>query len=150
MSLVLAIEPDSSQADLLRQIVRERAGAELVLVTSSYAATVAMNHQIPNLVLFGRSVSSRQQDSVIAHLWSLTDSSSVQTLVIPLLKKAEPAKSGFFGFGRKQAAAPPAGDPAVFTEQVVACLAVAETSRERLAQEPRAAAEPDAAAFERV
>ena len=50
-SLVLAIEPDSTKSEALRQLVRERLGVEIVLVSSPYAAIVAMNRQLPELVL---------------------------------------------------------------------------------------------------
>ena len=38
---VLAIEPEGSQADAIRQFVRDELGAELMLVSSAYAAVVA-------------------------------------------------------------------------------------------------------------
>ena len=50
MSLVLAVEPDERQAETLRAIVRE-AGGELVIVPSAYAATVAMNRNVPDVLL---------------------------------------------------------------------------------------------------
>jgi hypothetical protein len=50
MGRVLAIEPEASQADALRQFVRDELGAELMLV-SSYAAVVAINRQTPDVVL---------------------------------------------------------------------------------------------------
>ena len=49
MGRVLAIEPEASKAEALRQIVRNDVGAEFVLVTSAYAAVVAINRQLPDL-----------------------------------------------------------------------------------------------------
>ena len=73
MGLVLAIEPDASQAEAIRLMVRDRVGAELVLVTSVYAAVVSLNRTIPDLVLVGNSVTGKNQTQVVEHLRSLCD-----------------------------------------------------------------------------
>ncbi|MEQ1759983.1 MAG: hypothetical protein ABL986_16835, partial [Vicinamibacterales bacterium] len=92
-SLVLAIEPDSTRAESLRHMVRERFGVELVLVSSPYAAIVAMNRQVPELILFSSSLSDRNQNKIIAHYRSLTDGVDPQTMIIPLLRdSSEDAK----------------------------------------------------------
>ena len=88
MNLVLAIEPDSSHADPLGSVVHTKLGAELVIVTSAYAAIVAMNQRVPDLVLFGREVPQDQRVKIGTHLRSLADSSQVRTLDIPSLASA--------------------------------------------------------------
>ena len=77
MNLVLAIEADSSQADPLGSIVRTRLSAELVLVTSAYAAIVAMNQHVPDLVLFGRDLPQDQRAKIEAHLRFLSGAAPV-------------------------------------------------------------------------
>src|SRR5476649_458700 len=107
MNFVLAIEPDSSQTDQLSSVVRARLGAELVVVSSAYAAIVAVNQRVPDVVLFGRTVSQEQRVKITAHLRSLNGSSPVRTLDIPQLAAPVPAeKSGFQNpFRKKEAVA---------------------------------------------
>ena len=49
MSLVLAIEPDASQAAPLTSLVRTKLGAQLQLVDSAHAAIVALSAMRPRL-----------------------------------------------------------------------------------------------------
>ena len=70
MSRVLAIEPEASQAEALRQLVRDELGTEIVLVSSAYAAVVAINRQTPDVVLFSESISDKHRDRVLDHLKS--------------------------------------------------------------------------------
>ena len=146
MSLILAIEPDSPQAERLRQLVREQVDAELMVVTSAYAATVAMNRQVPVVLLFGQSVAHRHQNMIVKHLRSLVDGEMPQSLTIPSLAPGEGggSKGSRFGigWGKKQASGPP--DPSVFVEQLKAAVAAFERqARSRAAD--RAAAAPAAA-----
>src|SRR5262245_28396389 len=87
MSFVLAIEPDSPQADPLRAAVCAHAGAELIIVGSAYAAIVTMNQRLPDLVLIGRAVSPQQRTQITTHLRSL-NAAAVPTLNIPPLVHA--------------------------------------------------------------
>ena len=96
MSLVLAIEADSLQTDPLGSVVRTKVGAELVLVTSAYAAIVAMNQRVPDLVLFGRELPQEQRVKIATHLRFLAGSSQVRTLDIPPLASATPAPRAAF------------------------------------------------------
>ena len=73
MGLVLAIEPDSSQADPLNSFVRAQLGAELQMVTSAQAAIVAMNQRVPDVVLFGRGVSQDERAKIEARIKQLID-----------------------------------------------------------------------------
>src|SRR5688500_8607951 len=126
MSVVLAIEPDSGQADSLRQIVRDQLEVELVVVTSAYAAIVAMNRQVPDLLLFGRSVAQRHQTTVLKHLRSLTEGEVPQVLTIPALGAAEQApqkqKGSRFGFGWGRQTSAEAPGPGDFVQQIAAAL----------------------------
>lgn len=121
MSLVLAIEPEASQAESLRQILRDRIGAELVLVSSAYAAVVAMNRQVPDLLLFNPSITEKNQSKVISHYQSLSGGRAPQTLVVPPLESGDaPAETSRFGFRRK---AKPAGhSPEAFAATITAAL----------------------------
>jgi len=85
MNVVLAIEPDSAQAEPLAALIRTKFGAEFTMVTSAYAAVVAINQRVPDLVLFGRSISQEQRAKVAAHLKSTPAAAHVQSLEVPLL-----------------------------------------------------------------
>ena len=68
---LLAVEPDASQAEALRQFVREgMKGADLVIVSSAYAAVVAINRQVPDVVLFSETIVDKHRDRVLDHLRS--------------------------------------------------------------------------------
>jgi hypothetical protein len=121
MSLVLAIEPDAQQAEAVRQIVRERIGAELVLVNSTDAAVAAINRRVPDLVLLGAAISDKGQTTVIKHLRSLTQATGHQALVIPPLQQDEPAGDLRPGLRRKRQ--PPRSKQAEFADLIGSALA---------------------------
>src|SRR5436309_11251020 len=134
MSLVLAIEPDSTQADPLNSVVRVKLGAELQVVTSAYAAIVAMNQRIPDAVLLGRGGSQDQRTKIVTHLRSLqTDGGQVRTLDIPQLAgAAQPEKPGFQNpFRKKEEPGPSGADTEAFAKKIGVCLAAAEDARVR-------------------
>ncbi len=134
MSLVLAIEPDSPQAEPLNSVVRAKLGAELQMVTSAYAAIVAMNQRIPDVVLLGRSVPQEQRTKIVTHLRSLqTDDGQVRTLDIPQFAgAAQPEKPGFQNpFRKKEEPGPSGADMEEFARKIGACLAAAEDARVR-------------------
>ena len=85
MGRVLAIEPEASKAEALRQLVRNDVGAEFVLVTSAYAAVVAINRQLPDLVLFSESISDRHRERVVDHLKSVSRNGTPPTFSVPAL-----------------------------------------------------------------
>lgn len=128
MNLVLAIEPDSSQADPLSSIIRTKLGADLVVVTSGYAAIVAMNQRVPDLVLFGRAVSQDQRTKIVTHLRSLTGAQVLALDIPQLTGGAPPGRSGFQNPFRKRDTAA-GGDLASFTKQIGIALAKAEATR---------------------
>ena len=86
---VLAIEPEGSQADAIRQFVRDELGAELMLVSSAYAAVVAINRQTPDVVLFSESVSEKHRDRVLDHLRSTIAPAVPQRMTLPSLKSCD-------------------------------------------------------------
>src|SRR5262245_50013172 len=120
---VLAIEPEASQADALRQFVRDELKAELMLVSSAYAAVVAINRQMPDVVLFSESVSEKHRDRVLDHMRSTIAPAIPQRLTIPSLKHC---------------------DRAMLAQQIHTLVARAQEARPRSASAPAPA--PKAAA----
>jgi CheY-like chemotaxis protein len=144
MSLVLAIERDAAQAEILRDVLRGRMGAELVVVTSRTAAIAAIKKQVPDLILVTALLSPRDEEALVAHLRSMENATHLQTLTIPQFQKPEAAakKGGFFSRKKTQAAS--GCDPAVFADEVATYLARAREVRSE-ADLLRAAPPADAA-----
>ena len=88
MNLVLALEPDASQAAPLTSLVRRKLGANLTIVPTMQAAIVAMNQRLPDVLLFGRDVPQAEREQASAHLTSLSGGGVVRTLQI--VKLSEP------------------------------------------------------------
>ena len=78
MSLVLVIEPNSVQADTLRHVPNPRADTDVVVVGSQDAAVTALDQRVPDLVLVGALLSSRDEDARVAHLRTLPDAGHLQ------------------------------------------------------------------------
>jgi hypothetical protein len=111
MNLVLALEPDASQAAPLTSVVRRKLGANLTIVPTMQAAIVAMNQRLPDLLMFGRSVPQAEREQAAAHLGSLSGGATVRTLQIAKLSE------------------PGAQDQAAYDIRM--CLAAAEKDRVR-------------------
>lgn len=87
MNLVLALEPDASQATALTSLVRRKLGANLTIVPTTQAAIVAMNQRLPDVLVFGRNVPQPERDQAAAHLGSLSGGGAVRTLQIAKLSE---------------------------------------------------------------
>jgi hypothetical protein len=85
MNLVLALEPDASQAATLTALVRRKLGANLTIVPTTQAAIVAINQRLPDVLAFGRDVPPAEREQVVAHLASLSGGTAVRTLEIAKL-----------------------------------------------------------------
>ena len=85
MSLVLALEPDPKQAAVLKQVVRDRVGAEFVLADSKDAALAAIAERVPDLILVTALLSPRDESELTDRLRDLEGAEHLQTLTIPLL-----------------------------------------------------------------
>jgi hypothetical protein len=150
VSTVLVVQPDETQADVLRAIFAKRVGAELVIADSAAEALVEIGARVPDLIMLSPMLSPRDEDALIAHLRSLDGASHLQTITIPQFrttaaKKAPEKKGGLF---RKKSKTPaPTGcDPMAFAEEVVARLKEASDIRRR-PQTPRPAINVTAPSF---
>jgi hypothetical protein len=161
LALVLAIEPDARQAAAVSRVVKDRVGAELVLVDSKDRAIAAINARVPDLILIPALFSPRDEEDLVTHLRSLQGAEHLQTLTIPLLassRREDRPKRGGGLFGRRKDgvdSAPDGCDPGVFAEQIAGYLKNAtevKAAREAAAaysarfEEPAPAAEPQSAA----
>ena len=87
MNLVLALEPDASQAAPLTSLVRRKLRANLTIVPTMQAALVAMNQRLPDVLLFGRNVPQVEREQASDHLTSLSGGAGVRTLQIANLNE---------------------------------------------------------------
>jgi PEGA domain-containing protein len=88
MNLVLALEPDPSQAAPLASVVRRKLGANLTIVTTLQAAIIAMNHRLPDVLLLGKGLPYAERKEAAEHLKTLSGASGVRTFDIPKLTTA--------------------------------------------------------------
>ena len=152
MPLVLALEPDPKQAAVIRQIVRDRVGAEFVLADSKDAALAVLNDRVPDLILVTALMSPRDESDLTDHLRDLEGAEHLQTLTIPLLIQpsvAAPKKKrrGLLSAltGDSDAASPMTSgcDPSVFAKEIADYIARAEEHKtEAAAQRARETRKP--------
>ena len=129
MSFVLAIEPDPTQANILRKVLKGRIDAELLVVSTKDAAVEATSGRVPDLVLVSALLPPRDEDALFAHLRTLEHASHLQTLTIPQLRRRpKPTAQGAFSVFRKKAAVsnPTGCDPHLFLQEVESYLARAQ------------------------
>ena len=149
MPLVLAIEPDSRQAAVLKRVIRNNVKAEFALVDSRDAARAAITARIPDVILVTALMSPRDEDELVAFLRSLEGAEHLQTHTIPQLSLSaediEPKSSGgLFGVFRRKKDEQliiAACDPDLFAEEVRQFLARAAERKQEYAatREHRAA-----------
>ena len=140
-ALVLAIEPDPSQATVLRQIIGTRTKADVTVVESRDAAIDALDEAVPDLILLTALLSPGDEEALIRHLRTLPQAADVQTLTIPRLREADGKTSARF-FSRKRRKTSGAGcDPAVFAQEVDQYLRRAHELRREALDRPASAAD---------
>jgi len=135
MPLVVAVEPDPEQASKVTAVIGELPETELILAASAAAAVAQLSGRIPDLVLTSALISPADDVLITGMLRERgTAAAHVQTLTIPLLRAAPPARrTGLFSRFRR----PPVPDPAAcapddFANQVTQYLELALAERRRL------------------
>src|SRR5688572_14622690 len=119
MNLVLAVEPDSGQAERLRRIAKRLDDVELILVDSAEAVTATLTSRVPRLLLLGASLDEQSRALAVDHYILASDASDPPVLEIPALSNVEtPAK----GKGRRKPKATAAAAD-VFIAAIGRCLA---------------------------
>jgi CheY-like chemotaxis protein len=155
MPYVLAIEPDQTQADILRDSVSTHAKAPLTVVGSLSDAIAAINQALPDLVLVSPLMSSDDERQLVDRLRDLHEQPAPQILVTPSLAAPDDAalsKRSFFSRRRRRALPLPC-DPQAFADDLSAYLPDTPPLARRVVRMPirRAAAERrEAVRFERV
>ena len=148
MALVLAIEPNSAQAAVLRRLLGTRADTDVVVVGSTDAAVAAIDKRVPDLVLVGALLSPRDEDPFIAHLRALPDAGHLQTLTIPQLRQTSGGARRSMSIFRKRKRrrtddAAGGCDPTQFGDEVAAYLSRACEVKAEIEQRQTAAGEEE-------
>ena len=94
MALILAIEPDVTQAVILRQVISELVPAELCLVDSKAAAISALKKNVPALILISAVLPAHEEQELVAYLRTTAELAHQQTLMIPRLAAVYTATRG--------------------------------------------------------
>jgi CheY-like chemotaxis protein len=126
VALVLALEPDSRQAGILKRVMREHVHADLVVVDSRDAAIGELALRVPDVILLTALLSPRDEEELVNHLRTLPGAEHVQTHTIPQLAgSADPEKErgsgGLLGrfLRKKEAVQVVAGwEPSLFAEEI--------------------------------
>ena len=103
--VIMAVEPDPSQAGQLSALFRRQFQAELVLSGSTAGAVAKLHGRVPELVLTSALIPPRDETELIAWLRGLgAKGSHVQTVTIPTLANGAPQEVSRVGgglFGRE-------------------------------------------------
>ena len=123
MALILAIEPDVTQAVILRQVISELVPADLCLVDSKAAALAALGKNVPTLILISAMLPAHEEQELVAYLRTTAELAHQQTLMIPrLASPTDLTASGKRSFFKRGAGEPVGCDPRIFANEVCAYL----------------------------
>ena len=142
MSLLLVVLPDSAHAGVLQMALEARVPDEIVVAGSLDEGLTSIDLNIPDVVLLP-TLAPAVEDYLLAYLATIPGARHVQILGIPRLAIPNPENDTIVQprvrspllWRRRQAAPvvePPACDPHVFAEDVVAYLARARELRTAL------------------
>lgn len=143
MPLILAVEPNSTQAQQLAALARQYLRAELVTAPSAKAALEMLGDRIPDLILTPALLAPRDEAALTERLRELGHAAShVQTLAVPILASvpSRPVLGGGPGglLGRRREKGdigePVGCEPSVFAEQIQIYLERAAHQRESIAR----------------
>jgi CheY-like chemotaxis protein len=138
MPLILAIEPNKSQAQQIASLVKHHLkGAELVSAADAGGALKALGHRVPDLVLTPALLAPRDEAALTEHLRQLGAAGShIHTLAVPIIATAKnrvrEVGSGLLGRRKDKADGDSSVgcDPSMFAEQIKVYLDRAARERE--------------------
>jgi hypothetical protein len=146
---LLVVQPDSGQADLLRESLSGHVSAEIAVAQSLDEALAWIDHCLPDVILLPLLTSSVVEDYLVAYLSTIPGAAHVQILGVPRLERAPVADQDERRFrwlrpgwsllpSRRRQRQPlrhvgePICDPGVFSKDVISYLSAADKLREDL------------------
>src|ERR1700719_2629555 len=82
---ILALEPDFERGGRLKQLIRERVDADVVVVQSACAAIAAMSSQLPDVILTSVLLPPRDDAQLRSHLERLGGAPDLPALMLPFV-----------------------------------------------------------------
>jgi CheY-like chemotaxis protein len=137
MSWLLVVQPDSVQADALREALGAHISEEVVVADSLDNALSSIDQGIPDIVLLSAVIPGTVEDYLIAYLGTIPGARHVQILGIPLLERSDDsvqrrARSLIPWRRRRQGPLTPGCDPGMFTQDVIDYLAGARALKREI------------------
>jgi hypothetical protein len=137
VSRLLVVQPDSDQVDALREAIRAHIPGDIAVARSLDEALAWLDHCLPDVILLPTLMPSFVEDYLVAYLATIPGSGHVQILGVPHLERApvavQPQRRDSLDFLRwrrqPREAIRPVCDPRVFSRDVVAYLAAADSLR---------------------
>lgn len=137
MPLILAIEPNKSQAQRIALLVKQHLeGAEMVTAGTAQTALDALGDRIPDLILTPALLAPKDEGALTDRLRQLgTAAAHIHTLAVPIIaaapQRGRDFSGGLLGRRKEKSDTPPVGcDPSVFAEQIKVYLDRAARDRE--------------------
>jgi len=136
MSWLLVVQPDSVQADVLREALRANTSEDVVVADSLDDALYSIDQGIPDIVLLPALIPSAVEDYVISYLGAIPAARHVQILGIPVLECSDgpvPRRArSLIPWRRPQEPLTSGCDPGMFTQVVIDYLSGARTLKHEI------------------
>jgi PilZ domain len=136
MSWLLVVQPDSVQADVLRQALLAYTSEDVVVADSLDNALSSIDASIPDLVLLPALIPSAVEDYVITYLGTIPSARHVQIVGIPVLERGDASVQrrarSLIPWRRPQEPLTSGCDPEVFTRVVINYLSGARTLKHEI------------------
>jgi len=136
MSWLLVVQPDSFQADALREALRAHGSEDVVVADSLDDALSSIDQSIPDIVLMPSLIPSAVEDYVISYLGAIPGTRHVQILGIPVLECSDNAVQrrarSLIPWRRSKEPLTPGCDPGMFTQVVIDYLSGARALKDEI------------------
>jgi len=145
MSWLLIVQPDSAQADLLREALHTHVSEDVVVVDSIDNALSSIDECVPDIVLLPALIPADVEDYVISYLGAIPSARHVQILGIPVLERrdhfVQQRARSLMPWRQRQRQEPltPGCDPGTFTRDVIRYLSGVRTLKHEMEDGARAA-----------
>jgi hypothetical protein len=138
MSWLLIVQPDSAQADLLREALRTHVSEDVVVADSIDNALSSIDQCIPDIVLLAALIPADVEDYVISYLGTIPSARHVRVLGIPVLERpdhfVQQRARSLMPWRQRQGREPltPGCDPGTFTRDVIRYLSGVRTLKDEI------------------
>jgi CheY-like chemotaxis protein len=136
MSWLLVVQPDSVQADVLREALRAQVSEDVVVADSLDDALSSIDQGIPDIVLLPAVIPAATEDYLISYLGTIPSARHVQILGIPVLERSDNSVQrrarSLIPWRRRQEPLTPGCDPGIFTQDVIDYLSGARALKHEI------------------